>query len=369
MKRFFRVQSPARLISLGFAATILLGSALLMLPCSVRDGAELKYIDALYTSTSAVCVTGLIAVDAGDTFTSFGQVILALLIQIGGLGITSIGAGIMLAMGKKLDLKSRRLIQEASNLDSNRGAVRFIRSVLRTTLIFELAGAILSFFVFVQDYPPLRAMGISLFHSVAAFNNSGYDILGNFQNLIPYQNSVMLNLTTCGLVFFGGIGFLVIREMVQHKLKWRKYSMHAKVVLSVSGALILAGTLLLKATEDISWLGALFHSVSARTAGFSTYPLKTFSNAGLLALTALMFIGASPRLYRRRHQNQHLFGFDTGHEGGGDQSIREGLSQRHSQGRLSKGRRHYAAGNVGGCARHMGHGAAGAAGAAHGRAL
>lgn len=294
MKRFFRVQSPARLISLGFAATILLGSALLMLPCSVRDGAELKYIDALYTSTSAVCVTGLIAVDAGDTFTSFGQVILALLIQIGGLGITSIGAGIMLAMGKKLDLKSRRLIQEASNLDSNRGAVRFIRSVLRTTLIFELAGAILSFFVFVQDYPPLRAMGISLFHSVAAFNNSGFDILGNFQNLIPYQNSVMLNLTTCGLVFFGGIGFLVIREMVQHKLKWRKYSMHAKVVLSVSGALILAGTLLLKATEDISWLGALFHSVSARTAGFSTYPLKTFSNAGLLALTALMFIGASP---------------------------------------------------------------------------
>ena len=151
MKRFFRVQSPARLISLGFAVVILLSSALLMLPCSVRDGAELKYIDALYTSTSAVCVTGLIAVDAGDTFTPFGQFILALLIQIGGLGITSIGAGIMLAMGKKIDLKSRRLIQEASNLDSNRGAVRFIRSVLRTTLIFALTGAILSFFVFVQD--------------------------------------------------------------------------------------------------------------------------------------------------------------------------------------------------------------------------
>lgn len=294
MKRFFQVQSPARLISLGFALMILLGSALLMLPCSVRDGVELKYIDALYTSASAVCVTGLIAVDAGDTFTPFGQMILALLIQIGGLGITSIGAGIMLAMGKKIDLKSRRLIQEASNLDSNRGAVRFIRSVLWTTLIFELTGAILSFFVFVQDYPPLRAMGISLFHSVAAFNNSGFDILGNYQSLIPYQSSVMLNLVTCGLIFFGGIGFLVIREMMQHKLKWRKYSMHAKVVLSVSGALILAGTLLLKATEDISWLGALFHSVSVRTAGFSTYPLKDFSNAALLVLTALMFIGASP---------------------------------------------------------------------------
>lgn len=294
MKKLLQAQSPARLISLGFAAVILIGSVLLILPCSVREGVELKYIDSLYTSTSAVCVTGLIAVDAGDTFTPIGQSFLALLIQIGGLGVTSIGAGVILAMGRKLDLKGRRLIREASNLDSNKGIVRFIKSVLLTTFIIEFTGVVLSFFVFIQDYPLQKAIGISLFHSVAAFNNSGFDILGNLQNLIPYQNNIMLNLVTCGLIFFGGIGFLVIREMWQYRLSFRKYSMHAKVVLSVSCVLIIIGTLLLKLTEDITWLGAFFHSVSARTAGFSTYPLGTFSNAGLLVLTALMFIGASP---------------------------------------------------------------------------
>ena len=294
MNKLFHTQSPARLISLGFAAAILMGSLLLILPCSVQEGVELKYIDSLYTSTSAVCVTGLIAVDAGDTFTPLGQFFLAMLIQIGGLGVTSIGAGIILAMGKKLDLKSRSLIREASNLASNKGVVRFIKSVLLTTLIIEVTGAVLSFPVFIHDYPPLKAIGISLFHSVAAFNNSGFDILGNLQNLIPYQNNVMLNLVTCGLIFFGGIGFLVIREMWQCKLNWKKYSMHSKVVLSVSGGLIAIGTLLIKLTENVTWLGAFVHSVSSRTAGFSTYPLGTFSTAGLLVLTVLMFIGASP---------------------------------------------------------------------------
>ena len=129
---------------------------------------------------------------------------------------------------------------------------------------------------------------------MAAFNNSGFDILGNLQNLIPYRNDIILNLVTCGLIFFGGIGFLVIREMWVHKLHWKKYSMHAKVVLTVSAALIVVGTILLKLTENITWLGALFHSVSARTAGFSTYSLGGFTNAGLLVLIVLMFIGASP---------------------------------------------------------------------------
>lgn len=294
MKGLFQKQSPARLISLGYAFVILLGSVLLILPCSVQEGVELRYIDSLYTSTSAVCVTGLITVDAGDTFTPLGQFFLAALIQVGGLGVTSVGAGVILAMGKKVDLKGRNLIREASNLDSGRGAIRFVKSVLITTLIIELLGAALSFLVFVRDYPPLKALGISLFHSVAAFNNSGFDILGNQQNLIPYRDNVALNLITCGLIFFGGIGFLVIREMWTYKLHWGKYSLHAKVVLSVSAALMIVGTLLLKLTEDITWLGAFFYSVSARTAGFSTYPLGRFSDAGLLVLVVLMFIGASP---------------------------------------------------------------------------
>ncbi len=294
MIRLLKKQSPGRIIALGFALVILIGSVLLILPCSVQDGVEVRYIDTLYTSTSAVCVTGLIAIDAGDTFTPLGQFFLASLIQIGGLGVTAVGAGIILAMGKRVNLKGRSLIKEAMNLDSGKGLVRFVKHIFLVTLIFELAGALLSFLVFVQDYPPLRAAGISLFHSVAAFNNSGFDILGNFQNLIPYRDNVLLNLVTCALIFFGGIGFLVILEVWRKKFHWKKLSMHAKVVLSVSAALIISGTLLLKLTEDVTWLGAFFHSVSARTAGFSTYPLGTFSSAGLLCLIVLMFIGASP---------------------------------------------------------------------------
>ncbi len=286
--------SPIRIIALGFVFIILLGSVLLILPCSVQEGVNLRYIDALYTSTSAVCVTGLIAVDAGDTFTPLGQFFLAVLIQIGGLGVTAVGAGFILAIGKKINLRGRSIIREAMNLDSGKGVIRFIKSVFLTTLAFELTGALISFFVFIKDYSPLRAAGISLFHSVAAFNNSGFDILGNFQNLIPYQDNVILNLVTCGLIIFGGIGFLVVREIISKKFRWRKFSMHTKVVLSMSAVLILSGTLLLKLTEDITWLGAFFHSVSARTAGFSTYSLGTFSDCGLMVLIVLMFIGASP---------------------------------------------------------------------------
>ena len=294
MFQLIKKQPPVRIIALGFAAVILLGSILLMLPCSIQDGVTVRYIDALYTSTSAVCVTGLIAVDAGDTFTPLGQFFLGMLIQVGGLGVTAVGAGVILAMGKKVNMKGRNIIREAMNLDSGKGTVRFIQSVFLTTITFELVGAALSFIVYVQDYPPLHALGISLFHSVAAFNNSGFDILGNFQNLIPYQDDVLLNLVTCGLIFFGGIGFLVIREIVTKRFHWRKFSMHTKVVLTVSAALIVSGTVLLWLTEDVTLLGAFFHSVSARTAGFSTYSLGNFSNAGLFVLTVLMFIGASP---------------------------------------------------------------------------
>lgn len=294
MLKLIKSQPPARIIAFGFVLVILLGSGLLMLPCSVRNGVELRYIDALYMSTSAVCVTGLVSVDVGDTFTPLGQFFLAVLIQTGGLGVTCIGAGVIVAMRRRVNLKGRNVIREAMNLNTGKGIVKFIKSVFLTTLSFELVGAALSFIVFIKDYPPLRAIGISLFHSIAAFNNSGFDVLGNFQSLIPYQNNVLLNLVTCGLVVFGGIGFLVIRELIEKRLCWRKLSMHTKVVLTVSAALIAIGTLLIKLTENVTWLGAFFSSVSARTAGFATYPLGEFTNAGLSVIALLMFIGASP---------------------------------------------------------------------------
>lgn len=293
--------SPGRIIALGFAAVILIGSGLLMLPCSVQEGQDIRYIDALYTSTSAVCVTGLITIDPGTAFTPIGRTFLAMLIQIGGLGVTTVGAGVMLAMGKKIDLKGRNLIQEAGNLENGRGTVRFVKQVLYTTLAIELIGAAVSFLVFIQDYPPLEALGYSLFHSVAAFNNSGFDILGHSgelysnENLFVYHKDVLLNLVTTGLIVFGGIGFLVIQEMRKNKFHWKRYSMHAKTVLSVTAFLIVSGTVLIKLTQSgESWMGAYFHSVSARTAGFSTTNMASYSDAGLLVLIVLMFIGASP---------------------------------------------------------------------------
>ena len=293
MIQFLKKQPPGRLIALGFAAVILLGSLLLLLPVSVRPDAEVTFIDALFTSTSAVCVTGLIAIDTADHFTVFGQAVVAALIQIGGLGVTSVGMGLILAAGRQVGIKGRLLIKEALNVDSFKGMVRLVKAVLIMTLCFESAGMVLSFLVFVQDYSPLHALWISIFHSIAAFNNSGFDILGGLRNLIPYQSSILLNLTTCGLIICGGLGFLVMLDIKRCR-SFRKLTLHSKVVLTTTAALLIIGTLLLKATEEMTWLGAFFHSVSARTAGFSTYPIGELTNAGLFTLIILMFIGASP---------------------------------------------------------------------------
>ena len=293
MTEHLRKLSPGRIVVLGFAFVILTGSLILWLPISANEGVDVSYIDALFTSTSAVCVTGLIAVDTADTFNVFGRTVVALLIQVGGLGVTCVGVGVILLAGKKIGIHGRVLIRDSMNLTTVKGVVRLVEAILFMTLLFEGAGALLSFLVFSKDYPPLDALGISVFHSVAAFNNSGFDILGGLKNLIPYQSNVLLNLTTCGLIIFGGLGFLVIRE-IWEKHSWRNFSLHTKVVIATTIALLAAGTVLLKMTEDITWLGALFQSTSARTAGFSTYPIGAFSNAGLFVLAVLMFLGASP---------------------------------------------------------------------------
>lgn len=294
LQRIFKRLSSARIVAIGFIAIIFIGSGLLMLPVSLKNPGSLHYIDALYTSTSAVCVTGLLSIEAGDTFSTVGQFILGLLIQIGGLGVTSVGAGVILAMRKKVNLKGRAIIKDAMNLDSGKGVVKFVQSVFLTTLAFEAAGAVLTFFVFIRDYPPARAIGLSFFHSIAAFNNSGIDILGGGRSLSGYQDNVYFNIITILLIIFGGIGFLLIREVIDKKFCWRRFSMHTKVVLSMSAGLIIAGALLLILTENISVLGAFFQSVSARTAGFYTYPLGKFTNAGRIVMIVLMFIGASP---------------------------------------------------------------------------
>lgn len=294
MGKLLKKLSPPRVIALCFALTILLGSVLLIMPFSVRDGVELRYIDSLFTATSAVCVTGLVTVDTYDTFTAVGQSIIAVMIQIGGLGVATIGAGVILAMGKRMDLRGRKIVRESINFGSGKGVVRLVRSIFATTAVIELAGAVLNFCVFIRRMPFLRAVGVSLFHSVASFNNAGFDIFGNMQSMTAYKDDVMLNLVTCALVILGGVGFLVVRDLLDKRFRWKRLSLHSKVVLSFSGILLAGGTLLFKLTENFSWLGAFFNSVSARTAGFSTYPLGGFTNAGLIVMLVLMFIGASP---------------------------------------------------------------------------
>ena len=299
IKLFFRNQPPGRLIASGFALVILLGAFLLLLPVSIKDGAEVSVIDALFTSTSAVCVTGLIAMDIADHFTVFGQAVVAILIQVGGLGVTSIGVGLVLAAGKRVGIKSRVLVKEALNVDTYKGIVRLVKAVLMMTLCFEAGGALLSFLVFSQDYAPLHAAGISLFHSIAAFNNSGFDILGGLQNLIPYQDDVLLNLTTCTLIIFGGLGFLVILDVLKQR-RFSRLALHSKVVIVTSLALLAVGTVFLKATEDI-----ILH-----------VPDRTVYQCGLIHPVRADVHRRVARLYRRRHQDQYLLrdiSGDTGH--------------------------------------------------------
>ena len=234
IQEFIKKQPPGRLITMGFALVILIGTLLLLLPFSIKSGVTVTPLNALFTATSAVCVTGLVVVDTADTFTAFGQTVIGILIQIGGLGVASAGLGLMIAAGKKVSIKSRVLAKEALNVDSYKGIVRMVEAVLLITLVVETAGALLSFPVFLKDYSPLHALGISIFHSVASFNNAGFDILGNMTNLIPYRDNVALNLITSVLVIVGGIGFPVILDLGRQR-NFRRLTLHTKVVLVTTG--------------------------------------------------------------------------------------------------------------------------------------
>ena len=292
MLKFNKLQ-PTQYVVLGFFLVILTGSILLVLPFMHMKGAHVSYIDALFTATSAVSVTGLIAVDTAEHFNVLGRIIIALLIQIGGLGVASVGAAFILMMHKKFGLHHRLLLMEGMNFQSLSGVVRLVRYVLKFTLIVEFIGMMLSFIVFSKDYPFWSALGISAFHSVAAFNNAGFDILGGGQNLIPYRESILLNLTTAGLIIIAGFGYVTTVE-IYVKRNFKKLSMNTKIVVIMTITLLIVGTILLKITEGFSWMDAFFHSVSARTAGFCTVPIGSFTHAGLLVLSVLMFIGASP---------------------------------------------------------------------------
>lgn len=279
---------PYKVIILIFFIAIGLGSILLYLPITHLPGKSIEYIDALFTATSALCVTGLNSIDFANIFNQFGLTIIALLIQLGGLGLICAGMIIAILLGQKIGLKERILLKASLNLSSLKGVVKFTLNVIKITLIIELIGALLLTFNFMRDYSFVKSLGLGLFHSVSSFNNAGFDLLTKFNLFDPISKII-----TILLIILGGLGYLVIIDVLSKK-KFEKLTLHSKIVINTSITLLVIGTLLLMITDELTVLDSIFMSTSSRTAGFTIMNLGTISNAGLLVIMILMIIGASP---------------------------------------------------------------------------
>ena len=291
---------------------ILVGSVLLALPISTKSGEPVGYLDALFTATTSTCVTGLVTLPTVTTWSWFGQIVILLLIQIGGLGVITIFAGIMIALYKRFGLKESQLIQDAFNLNSLSGLAKFVKRVILGTLIVEGIGAILYMFVFIPDYGA-RGIWISIFNSVSAFCNAGIDIIAE-NSLVGYATNPLINAVTETLIILGGLGYIVWWDVVRvlkdwKQLKWKcfqKLTLHSKIVLSITAILVFGGAALLLAFEynnpltigNYSFFDkmqvALFQSVTTRTAGFATVAQENLTNPSAILCLLLMFIGGSP---------------------------------------------------------------------------
>lgn len=287
--------NPYLIILLGFVAVSFVGALLLMLPISRVDGYNASFIDELFTAVSAVCVTGLTSVQSIDTsYTFFGQFVIILLEEIGGLGFITIVMFLFSLMGLKIGIADRFLIKESMNQNSASGMVKLVRSTVKITLIVQLIGAVLNFIVFIGDFNFFESLWLSIFHSITAFNNAGFSILSEAQ-LQYYNSNIFYVLITSILIFIGGIGFVVIYDVI-HVKSWRKLRIHSKIVLKTSFVLIVVGTLIFKISEwnQITWLEAFFTSVNLRTAGFFGINYNMLSFLGYMIALAFMFIGGSP---------------------------------------------------------------------------
>ena len=279
-----------QLIILGFAGVILLGSILLMLPFSSVDRIPTPFHEALFTATSAVCVTGLVVKDTGSYWSLAGQTIILILIQIGGLGVVTVAASVSLLSGKKISLMQRSTMQDAISAPKVGGIVRLTRFILKGTFLIEAAGAVLLLPVFLWDYKG-KGIWLSVFHSISAFCNAGFDILGTSANPFPsltgYSANVLINVVIMLLIIIGGIGFLTWDDIYTNKMKFKRYRMQSKIILFFTCDLknLSAGNRL---------LAAAFQSVTTRTAGFNTIDISKMSEASKAVMILLMLIGGSP---------------------------------------------------------------------------
>ncbi len=299
--------TQTQLIALGFFTLIMTGTLLLLLPISSRVPGETTFLDALFTATSATCVTGLIVQDTFQHWTVFGQIVIIILIQIGGLGFMTIGVTFALLLHRRIDLKQRGLLQESVNTLEIGGIVRLTRKIIKGTILFEGIGAIL---LFLRFYPTLgvgRGIYYGIFHSISAFCNAGFDLMGReeaYVSLVGYQGDIVVNLVIMSLIIIGGIGFIVWDDISKKKLHFSKYLLHTKIVLTMTFLLLIGGAILFYLLEqngvmqDMSLknkiLSSLFCSVTPRTAGFNTVDVAALSEASKFLTVILMFFGGSP---------------------------------------------------------------------------
>jgi len=296
-------KNPYLVFIFGFALIIFIGTILLTFPVASRDGNSVGFVNAFFTATSATCVTGLVVVNTATHWSIFGKAVIAVLIQIGGLGVMTMTAMISFFIGKKISLKTRVLIMEERSVDELQGVVRLTKNILLYTFLMELFGALLLSLVFIKDYGVLKGIGFSIFHAISSFCNAGFDLIGN--SMINYVDNPIITLAVCGLVVVGGIGYFVLWDIHVSK-KFRMLTLHSKLVLIITGLLLFIGTGLFFLLEynNPGTIGALdlpgkvnasiFQAVNPRTAGFNSIPLENLRMATAVITVILMFIGGSP---------------------------------------------------------------------------
>ena len=288
---------PYFIIILTFLAVIFTGTLLLVLPVSSSTGKSIGFVDSLFMSTSAVCVTGLGTITINTSMSLFGKIVMALLMEIGGLSILTIAIFFFTILGAKLSVSNKFLLREALNQNSVRGVTTLVIKIVIWAALIQFIGVVLNMFAFMPmfdgNFP--KALGYSIFHSIASFNNAGFDTFGD-QSMIPYTDNLMLNTSTMFLIIFGGIGFVVLSDIVR-KRRWKTLQLHTKLVLVTTFVLIFGGAVLIKLSwGSLSFLEALFTSVTCRTAGFTTVDMSKLTDhpATYVIIIFLMFIGASP---------------------------------------------------------------------------
>lgn len=303
IQRLSRVQT----IALGFLLIIVMGTILLMLPFASRSGESAGFLNALFTATSSTCVTGLVVVDTYTNWTLFGQIVIILLIQIGGLGFITIGVFFSIFLKRRIGLKERNLIQESVNTLQIGGTVRLVRKIVCYSMLIEGTGALLLMLKFIPRFGWLKGIWYGIFHSISAFCNAGFDLMGQFEpysSLTMYYDDALINIVIMSLILIGGIGFIVWDDISIHKWNVKKYMLHTKIVLTMTIVLVVGGSLCFYLFERENLLAgmdakgqilsSMFGAVTPRTAGFNTTDTAAYTEATRLLTVILMFIGGNP---------------------------------------------------------------------------